>query len=106
MAMRTAKQKAALRKAQLASARKRKGKGRAKSTSKRKGRSRKKAAVAAVLAGGAAVAIYKNQDRIAGSVDRGVASARKKISNNPAVRRRKVRQLMRKARARRLAAKK
>ena len=36
MAVRTAKQKAALRKAQLVSARKRKGKGRAKSSSRRR----------------------------------------------------------------------
>lgn len=88
--IRTAKQKAALRKAQLASARKRKGRG------KKRGRLRKAAkvaAVATVAAGGGYVA-YKNRKKIS-------KKTKKLAAKNPYIRRRMAKKLLREARARR-----
>jgi hypothetical protein len=62
--IRTAKQKAALRKAQLASARKRRGKGKAKRSNPRRRRRAAIGAAAVVSAGLGSAYVYKNRERL------------------------------------------
>lgn len=81
----TPARRAALRKAQLASARKRK-------RGKRKGKLRKAAKIGAAVAvaGGVGYATYKNKDRI-----------KKQAAKNPYIRKKMAKRLLKQARARR-----